>query len=1736
MQPTTVISDRYEIVSFLGGGETTEVYRVKDIIADRMLAMKILREDADKEAELGLSREFYHLSRFSHSGIILALDYGTTQEHRPYFTMEFFDGVPLTLYFPKGYTPELEDVTVQILQALDSIHAQGLIHCDLKPQNILVAEKDEKPEVKLLDFGFAERLNLSEDIEPRGTLGYVAPEVFKGTDADARADLYSLGMVLYETVTGTGPSGEQNLRAWLKKQYYSEFQSPRKFDENIPQKFEAVLLSLIHKNPDRRPRSAATVIETLSGVQEQPSGPRKYLMAPGFVGRQEYLNQLRDVLHAGEQGKSHIVCISGERGVGKSRLMSEFKFMGQLEGSTIFSFEPASLGARPQSLVETVLGYLRVYARTDLPVADDSGRVGISEEGKYRLFEIVTQRLKDLAASHRVEHSLVLIVDDFEMFDPTSLEFLRYLGFSLGTDRITVLVCGLNEKRFLDLVNEFERTGRSLHVALPAMDREEAWGLVGSLLGEVAETDALTDWLLAATGGNTLFAIETIHALIDGKVLVMRYGHWSVDLDALNVYRPPDTVTDVVQRRLDNLCEEEMEILEIGAASGGPFALEFLRAVLSYDEKVLFNSIGRLKALGLLRTFAGEGSASFILSSKILEAVITERLSVRQRRENHRRVALALELLYPEKQDKLIFDLAHHYAQAGIADRAYVYSTRAGKRAQDYQLSEQALGFYETALALSSKIAPPRERIELIETVGELREVTGKFAEAIDIYTQGMSIIVSDKELSKRKDLLARFLRKLGMVYQKLGRNDEGLNYFNQALLMHPDKTSADYINIMDDLGWSYCSERAFDKAEDLLTQALQLADKLKKTDPDAHNRMTARTLYYFAVLSWSRYDFVLALQLAERSLGVYESSRDDHNVGKVSQFIATLWWQRGELDKAKGYYQRYLPAQRKNADVYFLLRTLQGLGLIGQDEGEWVHAGDYFEEALKIAERIGDTPAIVALNSNLGTICDERGEWETALFHLDRAVDLQQRSELITDTQRATVLGNKARIRGRMGYIEEAELMLSEAIKLTEHMRSPELAFYLPLYQAEIALQAEKHDVVRQRLVRAAQVVRREHDWRRQAMFHALVSQFRLVEGDFPRAHASAARSLVYLKDHPSSKEHAVALRCSGLAKCFVDKYEPGIQQIGRSIELLNGAGSLYELGLSLQASAQALTRQNRSEQTVDLRMPMSFRPVPAQVLSDALGNLKKAEEIFQRLGARFDLQRTEELTETLTQVSATMQLKTRERSEYLKVFYRLSELMSLDLDKEDFAERVLDLVVEVTRAERGVLFLVQGNKLIPAAVRSVDDATVEDARAVSRSVLRKVKRRGELIFSADALSDPRFSNANSVILNKIRSLLCAPLRSENKVVGTLYLDSHITAHLFLEEDKNLLMSVANLLGATIDKSIAFQRLQEEMANMREDILVDAATGFFLGRSKAICEVYKVIDQIAGTDCTVLLTGETGTGKGVLAQLIHSKSDRKDKDFVTINCGAMPESLLESELFGHARGSFTGAIKDKIGLFERAQNGTAFLDEVTNTTFNTQGHLLQVLEEKTIRRVGETDTRRVDVRMICATNLDLPTEVAARRLREDLYYRMNVVAIEVPPLRERASDIPHLATFFMKRYARKLNKPITGFEEAVMKAFVSYRWPGNVRELQNVIERAAIMTQKRRITFDDLGGAFSDVAVEPEVVSVRKRPVFDREQVVNALHETNGNVTRAAELLSTHRRQLQRLMKRYAIDKSNLS
>jgi DNA-binding NtrC family response regulator len=345
---------------------------------------------------------------------------------------------------------------------------------------------------------------------------------------------------------------------------------------------------------------------------------------------------------------------------------------------------------------------------------------------------------------------------------------------------------------------------------------------------------------------------------------------------------------------------------------------------------------------------------------------------------------------------------------------------------------------------------------------------------------------------------------------------------------------------------------------------------------------------------------------------------------------------------------------------------------------------------------------------------------------------------------------------------------------------------------------------------------------------------------------------------------------------------------------------------------------------------------------------------------------------------------------------------------------------------------------------------------------------------------------------------------------------------------DQELLMS--------IERALSQRRVVEENRTLKAQLDLRFGLENIVGHDHRMQKVFDLVDRIADTKATVLITGESGTGKSLLARAIHRRSSRRDQPFVEVACGAMPETLLESELFGHAAGAFTGAIGEKIGKFAKADKGTIFLDEIGTSSPGLQVKLLRVLQEFEFEPVGSTKTTRVDARVILATNEDLAQAVAQGRFRQDLYYRINVIAIELPPLRERLADIPLLAQHFMARTSDEAGKRCEGFSEEALAALQRYRWPGNVRELQNVVERAVLLGRSSRITPEDLPNQVasgSGITVEPAAGKHLKEALVSPERaiILEVLETHNWNRNQTAEALGINRTTLYKKMKRLGLE-----
>ncbi len=381
-----------------------------------------------------------------------------------------------------------------------------------------------------------------------------------------------------------------------------------------------------------------------------------------------------------------------------------------------------------------------------------------------------------------------------------------------------------------------------------------------------------------------------------------------------------------------------------------------------------------------------------------------------------------------------------------------------------------------------------------------------------------------------------------------------------------------------------------------------------------------------------------------------------------------------------------------------------------------------------------------------------------------------------------------------------------------------------------------------------------------------------------------------------------------------------------------------------------------------------------------------------------------------------------------------------------------------------------------------------------------------------------------------------CLPLISHNRTLGVLGLGWRVE-NASSAEDIEFLMRAAGQVAIAIDNALAYReiaelrdKLAQEKLYLEDEIRSEADFAGIVGQSSALRQVLQMVETVATSDSTVLLLGETGTGKELIARAIHDRSRRKDRTLIKLNCAAIPTGLLESELFGHERGAFTGAITQKIGRLELADQGTLFLDEVGDIPLEVQPKLMRALQEREFERLGSTRTKRVDVRLVAATNRDLQTMVEEKQFRSDLYYRLNVIPIHIPPLRERPEDIPLLVRYFAQKYARPMQKKIESISAASLRKLALWHWPGNVRELENLVERAVVLSRgdKLEISVPEL----ADGGKRPAPAKIDKSEELDR--IERILKETKGRVggaDGAAARMGLKRTTLITRMKKLGID-----
>ncbi|MBZ0113280.1 MAG: sigma 54-interacting transcriptional regulator, partial [Thermoanaerobaculia bacterium] len=737
---------------------------------------------------------------------------------------------------------------------------------------------------------------------------------------------------------------------------------------------------------------------------------------------------------------------------------------------------------------------------------------------------------------------------------------------------------------------------------------------------------------------------------------------------------------------------------------------------------------------------------------------------------------------------------------------------------------------------------------------------------------------------------------------------------------------------------------------------------------------------------------------LFRRGLEAALLAGDEHLVAEVRHHLSELERSGGEWRQAREGYEANLDTARRLHDPWIELDSLHALAALECRRGEWKSAREPLQRSLELRRRLGTRDGQTESWVLMGEIAEMLGDWSLAEQNLRRVLKVLPRDEGHRDRMIAeTHLASLARKRGNW---TEAEDLARSALAGAESTGDRRL-LALCHHQLGLVEKDRSHFApASAHLQRALEVAEDPVliDLRPRLWYSMGDLAIRRGELDDARDHFTATAT--------TAKELGLRFELAkskmGLGRLAVAERRKG----GGDAEFSEAVQSFGELEVPFEY-ARALYEWGVRTRDTDL----------------AVDRLDRALVAFERLGAATDFERSRGVIDGI-----------RERNflenapgHMAPGIWEVARLINSTLDLQEVLDTTMDLVLERLQAERGMVVLVgRISQELEVAVSRNLDSSIDESTHLSETVVRRVIEDRQPILSVDAMADTRFAESESIVAAHIVSILCVPLIIRDRLAGAIYIDHRSSQHLFEPRDLEFLLAFSDQAAIAIENARLYgeveerrQKLKAENESLRKEIGAGRSLDSLIGRSRAVEQLKETLERVAVSQTTILIRGESGTGKGLVARILHAVSTRREGPFIHFNCAALPETLVESELFGHEKGSFTGATGQKPGRFELAKGGTIFLDEIGKVSRSVQAKLLRVVEDRRFERVGGTKTLEADVRIVAATNLNLEEAITSGEFREDLYYRLNIIPIILPPLRERKEDIPHLVEHFFNKIRR---------------------------------------------------------------------------------------------------------------------
>ena len=1685
---TVALLGRYELQRLLGTGGAGEVFLAADRARGHApVVLKRIRANVDERLRAAFAREFSVMASLSVPGVGEVYDFGVAEANEgfgggPFFTRSYIAGRPLDGAVGQDPLEARLQLFLQVCEIISPLHRVGVCHGDIKPGNIIVSPNRS---VHVIDFGLARVLGRSGTPSLGGTLPYMAPETLLGQPTTHAADVYALGTMLWQLITGHLPFGEYGDRAVKAKQSGQVPCAPPGLHGLALQALEVAKRALCYDPLNRFP--AVSELREVLGTLLPAAGYQRGTLAfapPRPRGHETLLTRLEEkvVRSATAGGEGRLLVLVGGQGYGKTLLLRELRWRLQLRNIQVLDLRvPEGTGQAP-----------RTWLLQQLTLLADMSSERSGDEQATDQERPTADRFAELVGRLRDRGPVVVLLDDMDRTERVVGEVLRSALFDERAEQAVLLATTADPKAppvvALAATDQFTMEG---------LPRDAVSALANDVLGPVDESTKGA--LYAATHGVPAAVVEAL------ATLSALEGPTAEDVQNLTPGRAGEALARSRLARVESSAAPCLVLLSL--VDDVPRAV---LQVLSPDDPHLLAELER-QGIVVPRSH-GLGLADGVLGKTVqqdlgpvalqqqAQAIIAQLPSAALSSIQWAHLAAAaknIPLLIKVSVDALaeLRAAEAHSAAISIQEALLPHLDATSKSTARVMLARdhQALGHHTVAAEIAQALAEDTSVQAAVQADAAL--VAARALTASADYSGAIAVLerTAGGGLAEHR---AAMQRELARVHMRQGDYDAVLAAANEGLPL------------------------------------------IAQDDPARVELLCAK-----GMVAGYRDETEQAQVCYNEALAIAQSAQSPRDEAKVQSYMAIGQVRQGNMAEARELLSAALNNARTIGDLAFMANASLNLGSVMFHLGDVVGAEQHYEQAARLARRLGSAGTDLQARNNLAHAHVYLGLYERARVEVAQVTrEAEASGHRYLQAQAQAVWGD---LHSRTGDMDRALIAYDNAISRYNALGQPREM-------------AEHHlDVA-----------------------EALLHRGGPADGSAAAARISTARALIQTTptDTLVLRKDLLTLQVRA-ANAEIHTVLPELEALLLRTKQLHlkelqwsTLATMGQVQCSLGAEFAAATCLRQAVEILEeqaVHLPQEYRDAFWQ---DPRRRLVRAE--LSRLSG--SSHRFHNDTEQ-TGLQGDPRL-----SRLLEIIKRL--VAEQDLDR--LLERIVDSAVELSGAERGFVLLVDERQhLTLHTARGQCGAEDDQSVLFSRSIAEAVLIDGEPIVSVDASHDGRLSEYVSVHKLLLRSIACLPIRSPERSVGVLYLEHRRCRGCFSEIVVSLLnafadqaaiaLTNARLIAENAQRQAELSAANEELAEAKralEDALsarteelqearselsrvsparTDAQRYHMVGSGPAMGKVFAAIDRLKDAAVPVVISGASGTGKELVARAIHYGGIRQQAPFVALNCASLPENLLESELFGHVRGAFTSADRDKTGLIRRAHGGTLFLDEVADMPPKMQVTLLRVLQEGTVRRIGGDTDERVSVRFIAASQHNLKALVEKGQFREDLYYRLNVVEIQLPSLHERREDIPALCVHLLRVIARRDGLPSKRLSAAALRRLVAQDLPGNVRQLEHILLQAALMTTSTTIGPDDLelnvkesqssqaAPANGTSEAAPVVESEAQRPLagnveefreLEKRRILEALEATGWNRARAAQSLGMARRTFYRRLQDYSI------